>query len=478
MMYVCGNDRDYNSWATAAGDSSWNYANFLQYIKKSENNVNSTIVNFSPGYHGVGGPVTVSNYGSTDIYNPIVQSAYSTLGYPVLTDYNSGQYQGFVEIQATIKNSERCSSASAYILPKATISPPKLYVMRNSLVHKILFSGTTATGVIMSGCNNTCTNITALATKEVIIAAGGFGSPKLLMQSGIGKTAELSALGIPLVANLPVGDNYQDHVNAVNFIAVNPNGAAQTLATVLIQSNLYFNATNRTGDFTNIGVANMQGFINTVSTSAQYPEVQQIWYHFPKDQQYFAQILANFGYKDQFIAPLVASNANYDIMMVYTVLLNPKSVGTVKAQSASSSAPPKITTNFLTDAGGIDNATLVRGIQILQNLINTPAMQANYAQMIQIPIASCDSQFTYGSGAYWGCYIQYFTANLWHPTGTCRMGTSAANGVVDKNLKVFGVSKLRVCDASIMPSITTGNTQCPTYAIGEKCADMIKAAWP
>jgi choline dehydrogenase len=161
--------------------------------------------------------------------------------------------------------------------------------------------------------------------------------------------------------------------------------------------------------------------------------------------------------------------------------LNPKSRGIVRLAGSDPTLPPKIYTNYFTDPTNYDQTTIIQGINRLNSFINTPAMQNFSASMLQFNITECNP-LTYGSDAYWACYFKYFVQNLWHPAGSCKMGTAAdPSAVVDPTLRVHGISgtvKVRVADASIMPQVVSGNTQCPCYAIGEKTADMVIAANP
>lgn len=475
MLYVCGNDRDYDNWA-AQGSTGWDYNSIQPFMRKSEDNMDFT----SSSYHGTGGYLTVSNYSSTDPLIPVLKDAFSQLGYKQLSDYNSRLYNGFAELQGTIRGGERCSAARAFLLPIK--SNTRLFVMKGSTVSKVILNGYIATGVNVKTGNADCPNIVLNATKEIILSAGALGSPKILLQSGIGRSADLTPFGISQVVSLPVGNNLQDHVLSVHFLKVNPNAPMQTIDDDLWDvQNYYF---YRKGNYSNLGAMNYNGFINITDVNATYPDVQLSFYRFAKSQLYFFTILSNFGFKDEYISTLVKLNYDFEIVMVFTVLLNPKSRGTVKLRSSDPFASPKIVSGFLSVAEDVN--TLVGGIQKMHRLIKTDAMQQTSAEFVKFSIPECDSlpypydpSETSVSTDYWKCYLKYFTMSLWHPTGTCKMGSSAdPTTVVDKKLRVFGISKLRVADASIMPSITTGNTQCPTYMIGEKAADMIKASYP
>ena len=162
-------------------------------------------------------------------------------------------------------------------------------------------------------------------------------------------------------------------------------------------------------------------------------------------------------------------------LLVFTILLNPFSRGSVKLRSSNTNDAPIIKSGYFEDNRDVD--TMIRGINKFKQLVTTTRFKSLKSSIIKFPIPKCDP-LPYPSDEYEKCYIKYFSAFLWHPSGTCKMGKSNdATSVVDSRLKVRGFSYLRVADASVMPVITTGNTQCPTYAIGQKAADLIKAAW-
>lgn len=470
MMYVCGQDRDYDRW-NASGATGWDYQSLLQYFKIHENNTDTSK---SSDNHGFSGPLTVSTYGRNDKFFDVLAAGFAQLGYNNLSDYEPGQYNGYTDVQGTVRNGERCSSYQAYI-SRTYRNRSNLHIYTNSNVTKILFSGTTATGVnIKTNCSD-CVNIVLKATKEVIVTAGALGTPKLLQLSGVGKRADLTPIGITQVgADLPVGENLQDHFYAINWFTLNPDGKNQSLIDLLADTNMY--SANRTGNLSSSGL-NFGAFIDTVNgVNGTYADIQYIPYHFPKNQQEFATVLANFGYKDEFISVLLQLNAQYELLVIFTILLQPVACGTAKIRSIDPLVLPKIVTNFVTN--DIDVNATIRGITRLVDLVNTPAFVNVSAQIVKFSLPECDSITDSPSYAYWNCYIKYLSGSNWHPTGTCKMGAASdPTAVVDPFLKVRGFSKLRVADGSIFPFIPSGNTQCPIYATAEKAAAMIKSSY-
>lgn len=281
MTYVRGHDRDFNEWADM-GNVGWDFNSILPFYKKSEDNTELSTVNYTNGhYHGTGGYLTISNYSTKSPFISVVRSAFNEIGVKNIQDYNSGEHIGFSEIQGTIRHGERCSAATAFILP--IISRPNFTVMKGSFVSKILFSGKKAIGVNVLTKNRDCRNIKIYATKEVIVSGGAFNSPKLLLRSGIGRLNDLLLFGIPQVMDLAVGYNFQDHPAAIFFIKTNPKAAKQTLIDLLDDARQYI--LRRGGTFATAGSTSYHGFLNTLDPSSAYPDSQFIFNHFPKAQE-------------------------------------------------------------------------------------------------------------------------------------------------------------------------------------------------
>lgn len=468
-MYVCGTARDFDGWA-AMGSEGWDYESVLPFIKRSEGNTDPVIVGDGT-YHNSGGDLTVSSFEATSPIVSIMEQGMQELGYAKLLDYNSRHYNGIVRLQSTIRGGERCSSYRAFIAPVK--ENRNLYIMKYSQAVKINFNGSTATGVTVHTNNSDCPVIVVEATKEVIISAGGLGTPKLLQLSGIGRKEDLEPFGIEQIKELDVGYNLMDHVYSINFFTVGTKSPSVTPGDGMDAFRQYYH--NRTGPLSFIDTPNVNSFINTLDPNAQYPDVQLVPTLHPINQPSLAEALANFGYKDEFIAKIVEANKQTEIFMFFVVVLQPHSRGSVKLRSADPADPPVISSGYYTEVDDVH--TQLRGINKLHELMNTTAMQSVSAKPLKMPIPECDP-LPFPSDDYWRCYIKYFSANLWHPSGTSKMGDADdCTTVVCPKLKVHGFDNLRVVDASVMPMITSGNTQCTTYMIAQKAADMIKDEW-
>lgn len=471
MVYVRGHDQDYNAWAEL-GNVGWDFKSVLPYFKKSEDNTEPSTVDYkSKSFHGVGGYLPISNFTTNNSFVHVLRSAFGQIGVREIRDYNSGEHIGFVEIQGTIRGGERSSAARAFLLPIKSRSNIK--IMKGSQVNKILFSGSKAIGVNVSTADKDCKNILLYASKEIIVSAGAVNSPKILLLSGIGRSEDLNTFGISQVKDLAVGDNLQDHPAAIFFLRVKPNSPEQTVFDLLSDVKDYF--FHRSGTFSSVGSTSFHGYVNTTHPNATYPDAQFIFNHFRRSQKGLNIVFEKFGYRDEFIAQLLQVNINFELVLVYVNLFNPKSVGSVKLRSGNHWDAPKITTGYLKAHEDIDS--LLRISKKLRELVTTPAMKEISAEIVKFNITECDL-LPYPSDKYDKCYLSYFTQSGYHPSGTCKMGPgSDLNAVVDERLRVHGVQGLRVADASIMPRIPSANPQASIYMIGEKAADMIKEDW-
>jgi choline dehydrogenase len=414
MAYVRGNSHDYDHWQSL-GNPGWSYQDILPYFKKSENQQRG-----ASEYHGVDGELSV-----TDLITPAVVSqrfvdAAVALGYDHNPDVNGMQQEGAGLHQLTIKDGKRHSAAAAFLVP--ILDRPNLTVTTGALVTRLLFEGTRTVGVEYLH-ENTLHQVRS--NQEVILSAGAFESPKLLMLSGIGDPEHLRALEIPVVADLPgVGQNLQDHQSVP--VA---HEATQDLKMASTSS---------------IGQANL--FLHTEGNLDAAPDLQFL-----------------FG-------PIVAVPPGYTHSgLGFTSLVcltHPQNIGSVSLRSRDPQDTPRILMNYLQSE--VDVQKLVAGIKLLRNLFGASAFDEFRGEEIA---PGADKQ----SDAALVAYVREACDTVYHPVGTCKMGTDPM-AVVDPELRVHRVEGLRVVDASIMPTITTGNTNAPTIMIGEKAADLIKAA--
>jgi choline dehydrogenase len=492
MMYVCGNDKDYNGWADSTGDTSWNYQNMLQYIIKHQNMEDKTLTTGTCApYHGTQGRLRINDVGYD--HDPIIyylRKAAAELNYTELVDINCGPdvgWHGFVNIRQTISGGQRESAARAFLTPLNNHS--NFYFMKNSFVDKVLVTKDSSGNVLVSGVNvvtsiSKCKNIQLKAKREVILTAGALSTPKILLNSGIGRQTDLQPCSIPQILDLNVGNNLIDHPISLHFwtVPANPNLSVTSYNLKVIARAFQYVFSNK-GYFSNFGAVSYGGFVNTLNRTSKYPDIQYIFYRLEQHMTEIDKVYhEKFGFIPSIANQLVELNKDHAIIQISNILLLPKSRGSVKIRACNARANPLIESGYFTDPS--DMETMVRGYKALKAFFNSETMKNYGAKEIKIAIPECDA-LPSDSDDYIRCYIKYMSSNEYHPCSTAKMGNlSDPDAVVDSNLRVIGVKRgitpgvnthpmLRVADASIMPMITSGNTQCPVYTIAEKAAAMI-----
>jgi choline dehydrogenase len=431
QMWVRGHALDYDGWA-ASGAKGWAYADVLHDFRRSED--------FSRGltpWRGGMGPQRVEDLRDP---NPLTRAfirAAANAGIPENGDVNGERHEGVGATQVTQATGRRWSAADAYLKPARRRR--NLGIVTGAHATRILFEGTRAVGVeyLDDGQRRV-----ARAEREVILAAGAVNSPQLLMLSGIGAADELRCHGIAVVADVPgVGRNLQDHLAcgiAVRSRTPGTLAGAESFGQLLRW--IFF----RRGLLTSC-VAEACAFVR-VGSSAPAPDVELI----------FAPVaFIDHGFTK------VADHA----MTIGVVLLQPRSAGTIALRSANPTAPPLIQPRYLSDPGGDDLRLLVRGMTLARRLFATEPLAAHAGAPI-VPPAGTDSDEAIAA------VVRARAETLYHPVGTCRMGTDPG-AVVDPELRVRGVEGLRVIDASVMPRIVRGHTNAPTIMIAEKAAALM-----
>jgi len=470
MLYVRGNRKDYDDWE-AQGNPGWGYEEALHYFKKSEDNRNPYLA--ATHFHSSGGYLSVQE---SPWRSPLATSfveAGVEMGFE--NRDGNGEYQtGFMIAQGTIRRGSRCSTAKAFLRPAR--DRPNLHIALNSQVLKILVDShsSAAYGVRVRRGGAI---YTVLARKEVILSAGSLNSAQLLMLSGIGPADHLTEMGIPVHCDLPVGQNLQDHygTGALTFTVDQPVSAVQTrfenIPTVLKY------AVFGTGPLTILGGVEALAWIPTKFSNSthDFPDIE---FHFVGGSPASdggRQIRKAHGLGDtlwQMYRPL----AFQDTWSLLTMLLRPKSRGSVRLRSSSPYDKPVLHAGYFTHPEDIK--VLVEGIKFGRSLVETRAFRRLGSRFwSDVPMPGCEDVVLW-SDEYWGCMARQYTSTVYHHSGTAKMGPpSDIQAVVNHQLKVYGVPRLRVIDASIMPTIVSGNTNAPTIMIGEKGADMIKDDW-
>ncbi|ODM90564.1 Glucose dehydrogenase [FAD, quinone] [Orchesella cincta] len=469
MIYQRGNPRDYDELADITGDEEWRYQNLLQFFKKSEDYHGNY---GNDKYHGSTGPLYVGKLKTTYLADKFVEAA-KELGYPE-RDLNSEQSAGFSQLDATLKDGRRWSTYEAFIRP---IEPYRsnLVIYRYATVIKVhLDRRKSAYGVtyVRHGMQKF-----VRARREVIISAGAVDSPKLLLLSGIGPRSQLHDLGLPCRANLPVGQNLQDHVTTlVGPFTMRAKG-------LLIDRDLNLNALNAymrngEGPMSSLAGVSAVGFITSaLSKDPKWPDIG----YFMSDSGVHRSLADDFtrilgmkeGVLQKYYGPHVGSDANFVLVM----LGKPKSVGELRLRSRSPWDKPLIDPKYFSHPDDIK--TMKHAVKFIVGLYEqTKTYRELGAKLASNPFPGCE-QVAFKSDAYFECYIRHLTMTIYHPSGTCAMGKRRNDtvAVVDSQLRVLKTRGLRVADTSVLRFITNANLNAPAILVGEKAAFLVRRHW-
>ncbi|CAL8117898.1 unnamed protein product [Orchesella dallaii] len=465
MYFNRGSPHDFENWANITEDESWKYSNLIPYWKKVENYMGS----YPSDQHGYGGPITISR----PHYAPGLErwlEAGQSLGYPVI-DPNGPQGLSFTPGEFSRRFGRRVSSYTGYIKPYL-LSRHNLRVITNAQASQIIFEGKKAVGVKYSISQPSETQtFVARAVKEVVVSAGVIESPALLMRSGIGPKNVLNAAKIPLLKDLPVGENFHDHVNVQLTIIIG--NRSEVLIPERDLNPETFALYNRTGygPYTSwIGTSGQAFLRSSVRRSDRLRDWSDI-------QLFPAQSVAALDSRMREWS-LQSHIKDWEVPFVISIYLTrPRSCGTISLNPRNVSGDPILDFNMLSDPEDLE--VLVDGIKTTLHIYeDTPAYRKIGARFPSYHIPACRN-LKFRSDEYWECYIRQYAVPGVHGAGTCRMGRGArgTQAVVDTNLRVIGLEGVGVVDASIMPTVTNANNQAPVYAIAEKAAEMILTRW-
>ncbi len=437
QIYIRGHAKDYDDWANNEGCVGWSYADSLPYFKRAEDNER-----FSDAFHGNGGPLGVSDPVNPLPISKVFLRAAQQAGLPLNPDFNGARQEGCGFYQMTQRQARRCSAAVAYLRP--ALSRSNLTLITQASATRIIVENGRAVGVEYAKGRPRTLKL-ARCAREVLVTAGAIGSPKLLLLSGIGPADELKALGIAVAHDLPgVGRNLQDHLDlyVVNELTGDDSYDRYAKPHMMVWAGLQYILYKQGPAASNMLDAGAFWFADP---DARLPDIQLIFV-LGSGLEAGVERLKNAG------------------VTLNSAFLRPRARGWVKLQSADPAAAPLINPNYWGDP--YDREMSIRGFRLTREIM----MQAAFKDSVlaeRLPGPDCQTDDDIAAYAHKHAKTDY------HPVGTCKMGIDT-NAVVDPELRVHGLTGLRVCDSSAMPRLISGNTNAPTIMIAEKAADQIR----
>jgi choline dehydrogenase-like flavoprotein len=424
MIYIRGNPRDYDAWGPG-----WSWDDVLPYFLRAEDNERG-----ASALHGAGGPLSVSDGRSNHPLMDAWIDAAADAGLPRNDDFNGPDQDGVGRYQVTQRGGMRCSAAVAYLHPALT--RPNLTLVPDAPVTRLLFEGTRAVGAeaLIDGVAQELR-----AEREVVLCAGTYNSPQLLMLSGIGPAEHLAGLGLDVRLDQPaVGANLSDHINAGLIIRTD----TETLMTAETEANVALLQTEGRGPLTS-NIAEAGGFWRS-RDGLDAPDVQ---FH-----------VAPVMFAEEGLAP-----PTEHAWSAGACVLTPECRGEVRLRSPDPAAKPHIVTHYLD--GERDWDAMLAAQRLLLEIAARPAIAKHGTDAYQAPASDSEHDLRH--------HVRNVAHCLYHPVGTCALGT-----VVDAELRVQGVDGLRVADASVIPAVPRGNTNAPSIMIGERAADLLRGRTP
>ncbi|XP_077557581.1 glucose dehydrogenase [FAD, quinone]-like [Haemaphysalis longicornis] len=460
MFYTRGNKRDYDNWQSDFGAFNWSYEDVLPHFRNIET---SYVPDHDGEYRGTTGEMPVAYASEQTALSKAFLDACEEDGYPII-DYNGRSQAGCSRLQTNAPNGERYSAAKAFITP--ILGRKNLHISLNSHVTKVLFRGKRAIGVRFRKEGLT---EEVHASREVILSAGTIGSTQLLQLSGVGPKTHLEQLAIPVIADLPVGENLQDHLHIEGVAGTMTEDAGINIVQI---SPLTDYMLSKSGPYSIPASFEVLAFLSTsnVNASLEYPDVEIALQTVAPSTIFTEYYEMNMGLRPDVYMQYYMPHRGRFGFQAGPVLNRPKSRGYIKIKSRDPFEHPLIEPNYQSHPEDI--ATAVEGVKLTIKLIESRALRALGVELWDIPLQECASAGPIWSDPYIECLVRHLSHTTWHPCCTCPMG-SDERAVVDHELRVRGLEALRVVDASVMPKIVSGNLNAPTMMIADKAAAII-----
>ncbi|KAL1110237.1 hypothetical protein AAG570_008314 [Ranatra chinensis] len=451
MMYTRGNREIFDDWARA-GNVGWSFEECLPFFKKSESNRNPEVID--EGYHGTEGPLPVSQFDDWPRMADDLLRAGGQLGYRV-GDLNGRNQTGFAIAQMMVEGGVRASTSRAYLRP--AYRRPNLDVRINSRVTKIIIDEASKRALGIKYYTAEGKLVTARAAKEVILAAGAVGSPHLLLLSGVGPSEDLTRLNIPVVNNLRVGYNLHNHVSVGISFLVDDDGRRR-----LTEDALKRYLENGTGPVGSTGLTQTTAFVRS-RFARRVPDLQLFF-------DGFSAGCSRTGEEEE-----CEDSCGTRTIGARPTNVMPRSKGELRLRSADPFDPPAIRPGYLEDERDVE--VLVEGIKQAIKIFGTEAMRPWKPRLVKEPAPMC-KHIKFGTDDYWRCLIRTETGPENHPAGSCKMGpVGDPDAVVDPELRVHGLTNLRVMDASVFPFLPNSNPVAAIVMLAEKGAHIVSSAW-
>ncbi|XP_049792063.1 glucose dehydrogenase [FAD, quinone]-like [Schistocerca nitens] len=479
-LYHRASRRDFDRWAQPEGCQHWAAEHMLRAFKDVED---YQPADAAGDHHGVGGELAVESFAEEEPLLGALLEAVAELNQSLVEDLNAwpadgsgGGVLGFGLLPGTVRNGTRWNAARAFLRKPRH----NLHVLKNAQVTKVLIDPETMTALGVQYERDGEVGVVR-ASREVVLSAGAVGTAQLLMLSGLGPADHLHDVGVPLLKDLPVGYNLQDHVTYRGLLLVEEFvGRKESSDAFLHMAEAYEYLLYRAGPLSSPGYHSLAGFIRSGEDADDdapgYPDVGIFLFGLEsRHREWILQRQRELGWSEEAVSGLEELLDRGDALVVAPTPLRPFSRGRVLLRGADPTLPPRIQPSYLQDPRDVD--TMLAGIRFALQLGRSRAARAAQLRVRDLPLAAC-SDHTPLSESYWRCALPLLSESLHQPAGTARMGAPEdPEAVVDCRLRVRGVSRLRVADASVMPTIVSGPLDATSIAIGTKAADILAEDW-